>query len=179
MDELHYLLTTVKPSLLLVHPLVLGTAQAAAKKAGLPADRVVVFEHLPNSISTSQLSFQSLVTEGLSKDRSFIEKRLARGESKTKIAFLCSSSGTTGRPKVRELTTGYGVSDSVLDMQAVSIPHYAVVANIIQQAVFGKVNDSSVPWNDQRYPPGCISTGVLPFFREYTPWHENNPLNWL
>jgi len=85
----------------------------------------------------------------LRKDPSFVERHLNPGEAKTKIAFLCFSSGTTGRPK------------------AVAIPHYAVIANIIQYAVFLKVNDPSIPWDDLRYRPGDISTCVLPLFHIY------------
>jgi len=100
-DELHYQLTTVKTSLLLVHPAVLETALVAAKKAGLSADRVVLFD---NSIPALHTAFQNLIAEGLTKNTSFVERRLAPGEAKSKIAFLCFSSGTTGRPKVSERT---------------------------------------------------------------------------
>jgi 4-coumarate--CoA ligase len=112
-DELHYQLTTVKTSLLLVHPDVVDTAQVAAKKAGLSVDRVVLFECLPNSIPASHPTFQDLITEGLSKDISFVEKRLAPGEAKTKLAVLCFSSGTTGRPKVCARTFGHVASANV------------------------------------------------------------------
>jgi acyl-CoA synthetase (AMP-forming)/AMP-acid ligase II len=105
-DELHYQLPTIKTSLLLVHPAMLGIAQPTARKTGLPTDRVVLFERLPNSSPASHAAFQELVTEGLSKDSSFVERRLDPGEAKTKLAFLCFSSGTTGRPKVREQTLG-------------------------------------------------------------------------
>lgn len=101
-DELYYQLTAVKTSLLLVHPTVLETALSAAKKVGLSADRLVLFERLPNSIFTLHTTFQDLITEGLTKDPSFIERGLAPGEAKSKIAFLCFSSGTTGKPKVRK-----------------------------------------------------------------------------
>lgn len=47
----------------------------------------------------------------------FVEKRLAPGEAKKKLAFLCFSSGTTGKPK------------------AVEVSHYAMIANIIQSAM--------------------------------------------
>jgi 4-coumarate--CoA ligase len=99
-DELYYQLSTVKTSLLLVHSDVLDTAQAAAKKASLSIGRVVLFERLPNSIPALHTTFQELITEGLSKDPSFVERRLGPGKAKTKLAALCFSSGTTGRPKV-------------------------------------------------------------------------------
>ena len=179
-DELHYQLTTVKTSLLLVHPAVLYTALVAAKKAGISADRLVLFERLPKSISASSTAFQDLITEGLRKDPSFVERHLNPGEAKTKIAFLCFSSGTTGRPKVRERTLDHDTSANICDMQAVAIPHYAVIANIIQYAVFLKVNDPSIPWDDLRYRPGDISTCVLPLFREFI-WlyREQAMLSWL
>lgn len=44
-----------------------------------------------------------LVEEGLARPTSFVERTLAPGEAKTKLAFLSCSSGTTGKPKVRTL----------------------------------------------------------------------------
>ena len=112
-DELHYQLSTVKTSLLLVHPDVLDTAQVAAKKAGLSDDRVVLFERLLNSIPAAHTTFQNLITEGLSADPSFVERRLAPSEAKTKLAVLCFSSGTTGRPKVFTRTFSHDASANI------------------------------------------------------------------
>ncbi|OBZ76954.1 putative 4-coumarate--CoA ligase 1 [Grifola frondosa] len=57
------------------------------------------------------------------------------GQGKTTIAFLCFSSGTTGRPK------------------AVAVSHYNVISNIVQSATFNRVKDD--------YAPGPIEDSVL------------------
>ena len=57
----------------------------------------------------------------------------------TKIALLNFSSGTTGRPK------------------AVAIPHYAVIANTIQMAVYAHVNVDYAPKEEKRYRPGQVA----------------------
>ena len=51
------------------------------------------------------------------------------------IAYLVFSSGTTGRPK------------------AVAIPHYAVMANVIQMAHYGRTTDA----HTDRYKPGQVA----------------------
>ena len=42
------------------------------------------------------------VAQGLEHTQRFVERRLQPEEGKRKLAFLSFSSGTTGRPKVRE-----------------------------------------------------------------------------
>jgi 4-coumarate--CoA ligase len=115
-DELYHQLTVAKTSLLLVHPVVLEAAQAAAQKAGIPSDRVVLFERLPNTIPAYTVVLQDLVTEGLSRNPSFVERQLEPGEAKTKLAFLCFSSGTTGKPKVCDRNFGHDVSANIFDI---------------------------------------------------------------
>lgn len=52
----------------------------------------------------SAVTVQHLIERGLGElnanGPAFIERRLAKGEAKTKVAFLSFSSGTTGKPKV-------------------------------------------------------------------------------
>lgn len=54
------------------------------------------------------MTVQHLIERGIGElnanGPAFVERRLAKGEAKTKVAFLSFSSGTTGRPKVRLLT---------------------------------------------------------------------------
>ena len=45
------------------------------------------------------------------------------------------------------------------------LPHAAVIANVIQTAVFLRVNDPADKWENKRYRPGDVSLGVLPMFR--------------
>ncbi|KZP11091.1 phenylacetyl-CoA ligase [Athelia psychrophila] len=148
-DELVHQLTIVKPAILLTDPAVLSTALEAARKVGLPADRVILFKRIPDSPS-SMVSLDELISHGLSSTAlPFVEPRMAPGEAKSKVAFYCFSSGTTGPPK------------------AVAIAHYALVANVIQQAVMARVGDSTIAKDEQRYRPGDIASGILPLFHIY------------
>jgi 4-coumarate--CoA ligase len=75
----------------------LNIAQSAARKVGIPANRVILFCPLPGIVHPN---VQNLVAEGLRREPHFVERKLNPGEAKTKIALLSFSSGTTGKPKV-------------------------------------------------------------------------------
>ncbi len=87
------------------------------------------------SSSTPYVTLDSLVHEGLPKPPAFVERKLNRGEARTKLALLSFSSGTTGRPK------------------AVAIPHIALIANVIQMSVHSKVH---LPAEQNRFRPGDV-----------------------
>lgn len=87
-----------------------------------------------------------MVREGLARGPSFVERRLELGEAKTKLALLNFSSGTTGKPK------------------AVAIPHYAVIANTIQMALHGKVNEDYTSWEERRYRTGDVVYAGMSLF---------------
>ncbi|KAF8904128.1 phenylacetyl-CoA ligase, partial [Gymnopilus junonius] len=150
-SELLYQLQTTKASVMIVHPDSLATALDTARKAGLAEDRIVLFD--TNNITTDMYkkyeTVGNLFEFGLRNKTSFTERTLAPGEGKTKLAFLSFSSGTTGRPK------------------AVAIPHFALIANVVQIAVHNKVGQSYCDWEDQRYRPGDVAIGVLPLYHIY------------
>ena len=83
---------------LVAHSTSLPIALVAAKKAGVPNVRVVVFDAVEGVNLTT---VDALVEEGLPQPQQFVERQLAPAEGKKKLAFLSFSSGTTGRPKVR------------------------------------------------------------------------------
>ncbi|TBU63558.1 amp dependent CoA ligase [Dichomitus squalens] len=145
-EELEYQLGVTKARVLISHAGSLPVALAAAHKAGVPFDRVVVFDEVPGA---KNVTVHQLVDEGLSQPQAFIEPRLAPGEGRKKLAFLSFSSGTTGRPK------------------AVMIPHYAVLANVIQIAHYVGANDKKRTNELQRYPPGSKVLALLPFYHIY------------
>ncbi|KZP07131.1 amp dependent CoA ligase [Athelia psychrophila] len=148
-DEFVHQLTAVKPAILLTDPAVLSTALEAARKVGLPANRVILFRRIADSPS-SMVSLDELIAHGLSSTAPpFVEHHMAPGEAKSKVAFYCFSSGTTGAPK------------------AVAIAHYALIANVIQQAVMTRVGEANIPKDEQRYRPGDIASGILPLFHIY------------
>ncbi|KAI0356905.1 amp dependent CoA ligase [Trametes cingulata] len=145
-EELEYQLTATKARLLIAHPGSLPVALDAAKRAQLPADRVLVFDPVEGARNTD---VHALVAEGLEHTQKFVERRLGPGEGKRKLAFLSFSSGTTGRPK------------------AVMIPHHSVLANVIQMAHWTQAKDESRPLEVQRYKPGSRGLAVLPFYHIY------------
>lgn len=100
--ELQYQLEATKAKLLITSNLSYPVAIAAAMSVGLPLDHIVLFDPLENAASSSynHATLHELVKEGLGKPQGFTERKLERGEGKTKLAFLSFSSGTTGKPKV-------------------------------------------------------------------------------
>lgn len=99
-DELLHQIQVTAATLVIAHPVSLRTAVAAARQAGIPDTRVVVFDEVPGS---AHICLEALVQEGLRMDQCFVERKLKPGEAKSKVAFLNFSSGTTGKPKVRVL----------------------------------------------------------------------------
>jgi 4-coumarate--CoA ligase len=77
----------VKTSLLVVHPVIVDTALKAAKKANLPANRVLLL--VSDAVQAACISVEYLINEGLNKVAGFTERRLAPGEARKKLAFLC------------------------------------------------------------------------------------------
>jgi non-ribosomal peptide synthetase component F len=93
-NELLHQLKVAHASLIITHSSSLHTALGAAQAAGLPSERVITFDE------SNQVSVDSLIQQGLRSEPNFVERRLQKGEAKTKVAFLSFSSGTTGKPKV-------------------------------------------------------------------------------
>jgi acyl-coenzyme A synthetase/AMP-(fatty) acid ligase len=91
----------VHPSLLITHSSCVDTALAAAQGAGFPSERVITFD------ASNQMMVDDLIQNGLRSESNFVERKLQKGEAKTKVAFLSFSSGTTGKPKVRILSPGF------------------------------------------------------------------------
>jgi acyl-CoA synthetase (AMP-forming)/AMP-acid ligase II len=142
-EELLHQIQVVKATLIIAHPSSLHTALSAARVAGIPSDRVITFGE------STQPTVESIIQLGLRNEPAFVERRLKKGEGKTKVAFLNFSSGTTGKPK------------------AVAIAHYAPLVNVVQIAQYTKVNENYAPWEEQRFRPNDIIAGVLPFFHIY------------
>ncbi|KII86993.1 hypothetical protein PLICRDRAFT_177701 [Plicaturopsis crispa FD-325 SS-3] len=146
-SELRYQAEEIKAAL----TFTLSASLPVVLEAGIAPDRIVLLD-TPESARAfvgEYPTVNELVAYGLSQVPSFVERKLAPGEAKTKLAFLSFSSGTTGRPK------------------AVAIPHIAPIANVIQLAAHNKVNTNYAPWEEQRFRPGDVALAVLPFFHIY------------
>lgn len=152
-DELVYQIQTSRASLLITCAGSLGIAEEAAKKAGLSRDKIIVFDvrgPAAANFKTSYPCIGQLIEEGLRSPPAFTEKVLAEGEGTRMIAYLCFSSGTTGKPK------------------AVAIPHYSVISNVIQFASFNRIVDPKIPNEKRRFRPGDVTLGVLPMYHIYS-----------
>ncbi|CEL63170.1 hypothetical protein RSOLAG1IB_05210 [Rhizoctonia solani AG-1 IB] len=151
-DELVYQLQATKSKLMFVHPTNIEVALEAAHEVGLDKNRIVTLmtpNKELNGAAYGVLNVDQLINEGLTSREHFKEKRLAPGENRTKVAFYSFSSGTTGRPK------------------AVAIPHHSVIANVIQNAAFVRLNDPTLPLERARYRKGDVNLGALPMFHIY------------
>ncbi len=97
-----YQLATAKVTLLIVHSTAIDTALQAASIVGLPPSRFVILDCLwPSYGGVSEFrTVPELMIVGQRHKWTLFERPLSTGEGKRKIAFLCWSSGTTGKPKV-------------------------------------------------------------------------------
>lgn len=102
-EELVEQLVLVKVSLMVVHSTVLHTVLEAASAIKLPFDRIILLdESFPSSRRFVAQTIPGLIAAVQQKTRVFRERKLTPGEGKMRIALLCWSSGTTGKPKVAE-----------------------------------------------------------------------------
>ncbi|PPQ65777.1 hypothetical protein CVT24_011994 [Panaeolus cyanescens] len=146
-DELKHQLSLTSAKLIVAHPSCLRIAKAAARDVGIPDDCIVLLDAPSSSKQNSQVTLNELIALGGSQGENYRAVTFKPGESRTTIAFLSFSSGTTGKPK------------------AVAVPHYAVIANVIQMATHFRINDPQ--WPNKRLQPGDVNLAVLPFFHIY------------
>ncbi|RPD61672.1 amp dependent CoA ligase [Lentinus tigrinus ALCF2SS1-7] len=145
-DELAYQLQLTKSRLIITHPEVVAVTLEAARLAGVSPDRIALFDPHPGSVHAN---LPDLISLGLKQQQVFTERRLKRGEGKTKLALLLFSSGTTGKPK------------------AVMISHYSLIANLVQTGQYFRLTDDSFPSEQKRYKTGDVALGILPLFHAY------------
>lgn len=106
-EELVYQLKTTNAKLVIAHPLCLGTAAAAASAVGLSTTSIVSLGREQGNYVT----LEELIPFGASRPENYKAIRLKPGEGRTKLAFLCLSSGTTGMHGILR-------GDSITDNQA-------------------------------------------------------------
>ncbi|KAK1225412.1 hypothetical protein PQX77_011661, partial [Marasmius sp. AFHP31] len=141
-NELVYQLQASKASLIFAHPEARETALQAAKDAGIPDERIILF-NVPGSSRTELKTVNDLVHQGSRQPISFKEPRI---DARTKLAFLSFSSG---KPK------------------GVAIPHVSVITNVIQFHAHHKVGIDYTTRDEQRFRQGDVAIGVLPFYHIY------------
>ncbi|KAF8142962.1 amp dependent CoA ligase [Mycena galopus ATCC 62051] len=147
-DELINILHVSNATKILTSEPFLGTVTGAAEAVGLPLTAIILIDD-PKNASKTYPTLSFLVSEGQSSTAEVPNLKLTPGGGKSKAALLFFSSGTTGKPK------------------AVMLPHYAVIANIVQMAALQR--DNGKPRGSEQWAllPGEIVTGVLPFFHVY------------
>ncbi|KAJ7496723.1 phenylacetyl-CoA ligase [Mycena latifolia] len=145
--ELAHQLKLSNPSVIFVKRESISLVEDAANHAGLTQYFTVVLDANGGS-DLKHPTVESLIVYGKSLPP-FSQPTLGLGEAKAKVAFLCFSSGTTGLPK------------------AVCISHYNFISNILQMEAAGHVYDPQVNWEDKRYRPGGVISGVLPLYHVY------------
>ncbi|KAI8904666.1 hypothetical protein EDD86DRAFT_194625 [Gorgonomyces haynaldii] len=126
-DELAYQLQDSKAKVLLTVKDVLDNAWTAAQKCGIPRDRVFVIGEQVEGFPSAERLF-----DGITFSATF-----SKEEIKERSAYLCYSSGTTGRSKGVETT------------------HYNMVSNILQINQVEEVKEDDV-W-----------LGLLPMYHIY------------
>ncbi|KAF8623162.1 hypothetical protein AX15_006480 [Amanita polypyramis BW_CC] len=157
-SELAHQITETKASILFVHysPDALDAVLKSAQITNISMDRMILFDaphlHPTTGGATKFTTVSNLVQLGIENwNKPSPERHLSPGEARTKLAYLSFSSGTTGKPK------------------AVAVPHYAVIANVLQMAVHNKINDREY-WERKgekgRFVPGDVGIAVLPFYRK-------------
>ncbi|KAJ3076859.1 hypothetical protein HDU98_011720 [Podochytrium sp. JEL0797] len=138
-NELAFQLRDSGAKYIFAHPAFLNTTLAAAKIAGIPEHRIVLFDDA--NVSYSGPTRRSV--EQICRDNAVAAPAITftRDEIKKKPAYLCYSSGTTGLPKGVETT------------------QYNVIANALQ---FNYYNTKT-----REVSASDVWTGVLPFFHIY------------
>src|SRR5438874_12557519 len=109
-DELTYQLSDSKASIIIVHPSILTLALESASNVKIPTSKIFVFDD-KDYPDYGVNKFTSLFKE---EDDSVIINYTTEEKVKSTTAYLCYSSGTTGRQKGVEIT------------------HYNIVSNIDQ-----------------------------------------------
>ncbi|GAA5938336.1 hypothetical protein JCM3775_000867 [Rhodotorula graminis] len=138
---------------LVVHPDAIETAVKACETSGLSTKMIVLIRSptdSPAKIKSLASGFPTLddLVSSTSNEPLPPKFSLKQDEAKTRLAFLSFSSGTTGVPK------------------AVMIPHFAVISNVLQDALHWSKSNNFVPY-DAKTKKGDVVMGCLPFYHIY------------
>lgn len=137
-------ISNTQASLILAHPSLAETAVAAARQSGLPDGRVYLFSDRPNTPTVDCPDWRSFLPSSSEAD-TYSFPTISETESKTTIATVNYSSGTTGLPK------------------GVEVSHHNIVSNI-EQTIYMRYLRK--PW-DHTNRPRETWVGFLPLYHAY------------
>ena len=140
--ELSYQMKDAGTRTILVHPSLLSTAKKAATRANLPHTSLYLFSDIPKAPIEGIQDWRSLLAPS-QEASSYQWPSLTGSESKTTIATINYSSGTTGLPK------------------GVMISHYNLVANVEQSRNVKHVTQTDDDPSRERW------VGFLPLYHAY------------
>lgn len=149
----------LEPKLLLVQPMFLETALHAASQAGIPKDRIFQFSDEPKHVPIKNGIADWRTMLGTSAGgKNYRWPRFSPEESRTTIATVNFSSGTTGLPK------------------GVCITHANIIANV-EQTIFMRYAETATPYDIERksqqgkpppfQPPTERYVGILPLYHAF------------
>jgi len=149
-NEVAYQMQDTGAKAIFVHPSLLDTAISAARKAGLPQDRLFQFDDHPHPEKEGVKDWFSVLGSD-SAASSYHWPKLSPEQAKETVATINYSSGTTGLPK------------------GVMISHSNIIANVMQ-AVF--MRDQEMPYNPKgEYRPASRPQerwcAFLPLYHAY------------
>ncbi|THU97155.1 phenylacetyl-CoA ligase [Dendrothele bispora CBS 962.96] len=144
-SELVHQLKLVETNVIISHIEGLPVVLKAAASVGILPSQILVLgaPNHPQFPSVDDILRAGKIAPG------YVEQKMNPGEGKTKIAFFNFSSGTTGLPK------------------AVAISHFNLICNVLQFTAHNRIHEDYAPWEERRFRPGDVCTGVVPFFHIY------------
>ncbi|KAK4500821.1 hypothetical protein PRZ48_009013 [Zasmidium cellare] len=142
-DELAHQLVNSRAKAIVTQAPLLETTLAAARKAGVPRDRVILMG--PDTVDTTVLHFTALPGFRVHDSNEHAQRPYEINPSED-LSFLVYSSGTTGKPK------------------GVMLTHRNIVANVLQT---DRANDGYITCGDGTTGSGDRTIGFLPLFHIY------------
>ena len=143
-NELSFQLDNTGAKLIFVQPQFLDTVLKVAEKNDFPRDRIFLFDDKPCENMHGVHDWRTMLASE-KESASWTWKRMTAWESRSTMAVLNYSSGTTGLPK------------------GVMVSHQNIIANVAQSLFMRRLEQ---PWPEEKAPPERW-LGFLPLYLAY------------